>query len=361
MMKKIIILSALVMSLLSSVHSIASSSVDATIQFKNEDSKESAPVVSTMQPYLDNFRWVRPLSGYKAIWNFPTQVKSFKDVDKLTLAPQESVSANLSYSWYDNWYGMSQYAFNYADRPKEYGCFVTELRLSGRKWETHNYNIVIASYRKDPTHPDDYLTCYAEKNAASSFTIHMASSKNKKEEKSFVDDSQRYSEVGDVELLKSLDYYHIDRSIELWKDQNNNLAFVLANNKETPAITSIQSSNFVPPYIFTIKLINNTTQTVVAGQPLFDKWSRVNIKNYIIQPVNIQPASIDNIKLRGSTYSYARLNYHFAGSTDDRGCYIGAFTNNDYTRDINYNELVAFYRFDRTHSFRKKFVLLNYS
>ena len=347
MAKKIIILCLIGIALLSSAHSFASS-VEATIQFKNEDSKESAPIVLTMKPYLDNFSWADLTSRYKAIWNFPTQTKSFKDVDKLMLAPQESVSANLSYPWNDNWYGMSQYAFNYADRSKEYGCFVTELRLSGRVWEKHNYNVVIASYRKDPTHSDDYLTCYAEKNTASSFTVRMGSSKNKKEEKNVVDDGQRYSRAGDVEKLRLLDYYNIDRPIELWKDQATNSAFVLANNKDVPVITPIQPFNVIPQDTLTIKLISNTAQTLIAGQSLLDKWSRLNSNYYILQPENIQSASKESvIKFRGNDFSLARLHYHFADYAEDSGCYITAFTNDIH--QYNANEIIALYHLDSKH------------
>jgi len=321
---------------------------DAIIAFKNEDGESSVPIVSTMSPYLDNFSWASlRRSDYQATWHFlnrPSTTKSFKDVNKITLASGECILANLSSPWEWNWYGMSQYAFNYENRQREYGCFITELRLNARwleSWfEGRDYNIVIASYRYDPSHPTDYLTCYVKRNSPYSFTVHMVSSQNKKEEDN--EDSKRYSIAGDTEKLRRLNDYKIDLPIELWKDEKNNLVFEMVNNQTVPVIKSrlLQAADSSPNntadsssnHISTIELINNTSQVLVAGQPLLDKFSRLNSQYLVMQPQQLQPASVtkeeSTIKLSIFPYhlfAFVRLNYHFADYAEDSGCYITTY------------------------------------
>ncbi len=357
MINKNILLLFFVSLLLTSANSIASP-VPVTLQFKNDDSQGEA-IILTKQPLVDNFDWKNSNSEYKAVWNLPNGDKSFKDIEQpIKLLPGQSISAFLSYRWNDRWYGLSQYSFNYENRPKEYGCFITEARISGLVFESRNSNRVIVSYRQDPNHPDDYLTCSVEKNTNSSFTIHMTSSKNKADEKNIANDSQRYSQVGDVDRLIQ---YGVYLPIELWKDEKD--------NKSTALVLSLTSANAVPyinyssrisyEFYYRLRLVNLTNQVIVAGEPIYNNWKNfygpsdlapysISESDVLLYPKRIEPNQTDVspviLNTHGGENSAVRMNYHFEGYQEWSGCYILVIG-----PDRNNAVISTYYNFDSAH------------
>ncbi|MCD6038769.1 MAG: hypothetical protein K0S27_169 [Gammaproteobacteria bacterium] len=308
--------------------------VSASITFNNETTQA---VQQTREPYTDHFSHYHPDYAF----NKPLA----------TLLPQQSSTATISYPWSYDWYGMSQYTYNYVGRSSKYGCFITELRLSGKFFDISNFNLVIASYKKDPEHLDDYLMCSVDRNSNTAFTVHLKSMHGN------IDDTQNYSIAGDSTLLDKLADYHIDLPIPLWVDQEQKQAFVIQPRTSQPALVASDSLVFTPPPndIETITVANHTDEILVAGSPLLDRYSQLSKAYYVSQPDTINPGEKKEIKISKNGDFMARFNYHILGSKiTDNGCYItvppaAAFI----TPQFNYSPFIAAFHLPELSSFEK--------
>jgi hypothetical protein len=305
-----------------SATSCYSSSVSAKITFNNQTTK---PIIQTQEPYLDNYSYIS--GGF-----------DFQAPDK-TIAPSQSTSVTISFPWRTKWYGASQYSYNYEGRSKDYGCFVTEIRLSTAyffiPW---NYNVVIASYRKDPNFPDDYLVCTAGRNSNTDFTIHLMSSSQDQQ----TDDTKRYTIAGD-NYLKDMVGYGLDLPISL------NPTLTLYPNKSEPEVAQQPQKQSLPKDTKTITIVNHTDNTLIAGPAVLNNFSRFTSQNYVEQSPEILPKAKQAIKIVAGFAQ--RFNYHIKDYDEQSGCYIT--TNLPDVPDRNNITTVVSSFFDKQHETEK--------
>jgi hypothetical protein len=268
-----------------------------------------------------------------------------------------------------DWYGMSQYAYNYENRSSEYGCTITEIRLS-RAWSRwspfYNRRILIASYRQDPEHLDDYLMCDADNLDNTSFTVHFKSVQASTDINT--DDSKRYSIKDANRFLADRDQYSIDLSIPLWVDQKQEKAFVIRPNKSTPEIVGLDylaKEHPEPKNTKTITVMNHTSETLVARPLLVDKFSKLRKQYYIDQPDEIKPGETQQIKVALSNnddyfdwLSTVRFNYYIQGHSAEKpsGCYItfAPAPRQLFSYAIPSHKLITSFLFDSDHSLSEK-------
>lgn len=275
------------------------------------------PVQQTQTPYLDNFTRYSSDSDYQFI------------APNTTILPNTISTASISYDWWHNWYNIGQFAYNYPGRSANYGCFVTTISLSG--YGDRSYHIVISSYRKDPSNPNDYLICRVKRGSVNTFIVNFTSSQDWNEKSdTLLDDSKRYTIQGDDEKLKNISDYHINKPIPL----NPNLSqplLVLYPNEHDPAFihrhyVSPLPSN-PPKNIDEITITNYSSVAVVSGpSPLLDKFSRFNTQYLFEMPAAISPGETIKVKI-GNPYNPAdfdleRFSYQIAGYAPNTGCYI---------------------------------------
>jgi hypothetical protein len=315
-LKWVLMLALLIMGI-----SAYASAVTANISFLNETNRT---IVQTKEPYLE------PYSPFLiAHYEFIAPHK--------TIAPQQSSDANLAYEWNFDWYGASQFAYNYEGRSKNSGCFVTELRFSGYFLNFRNSNTVIASYIKDPAYPNDYLICVVEPNPSSTDSFIVRLQPSTQDEKS--EDSQRFSMVGDVNLLAYTLTYGIDLPIPL------NPILTLYPNQPQPELTRSHFSlpTTPPTYTDTLQVINHSSLTLVAGPQISDRSSKFSSHYVIDQPQEILPLETKAIHMSTSAYLnrfLARFNYHIKGYAEESGCYISTL--------LNWDNIASFH-FDSQH------------
>jgi hypothetical protein len=301
----------------------AASKVTATLIFDNETHN---PITQIQKPYIENDEKV-----------CPTPEDSFL-LPEETIQPNTMSKTTLSYLWGDSeiWYGGSQFAYNYAGRSKDYGCFITEIRFSGRLWNIRNYNAVIASYRKDPEHPNDYLMCTVERDpvALDQFKVHFISSQKGDPQ---AEDVKRYAMVGDLNYLQARKRYGIDKPIPL------NPVLNLNPNSMVPQPTSVNpssdklntaSSDTVNKFI----VINHSNQTLVAGPKVLNHFGQWSSRNYVNQPEKISPRQTVTVEV-ASARDFQRLNYHVQGYSEDSGCFltVNAYIDNTFPAVMSYH------------------------
>lgn|GEM_PF-5421709 len=285
--------------------------VSTAIQFSNDTNQQ---VTQTMAPYLDNFaRYVHATHSYDTVSQAP----------KVIIEPYQQSTAKIAYDSRWNWYGMNQYAYNYMGRSSKYGCFITEIRLTNFFGSTEY--IVISSYRQDPDHLDDYLMCTVDSISNNQFNVHFKSTLATIDNK--LDDSKRYSIIDPYSFLNTITYYTINKPIQLWTDPDTRQTLVIKPNQNVPQL--ILNDSLVaaqPNKVRTISVTNNSSETVVAGPQLLDKFSRLNSEYYIYQPAEIKAGETQNIKIAmpdSGYYSIARFSYHIQDDHSElNGCYI---------------------------------------
>ncbi len=198
----------------------AGDTLSTTIYFNNDTNQQ---ITQTMAPSLDNF------SNY--LLHFDPQFTK----PNASVEPHQNSVATISYNHAWTWYGMNQYAYNYTGRSSKYGCFITEIRLTDSfVYLEANHQIVIASYRQDPDHLDDYLMCTIDSNAKGDRIVHFKSVQASMDNKP--DDTKRYSIDDEDSSLKKITYYTIDKPIPLWTDQDTKQTLVINPNQTEPKL-----------------------------------------------------------------------------------------------------------------------------
>jgi len=281
------------------------SNIQTTITFAN---MQNRAVQQTMEPKLDNFSAATSYDYY--LFKQPSS----------TIAPQGSTQTTISYNWYYNWYGMTQFAYNYPGGSAEYGCFVTELRLSG-KW--YSYHIGISSYRPDPAFPNDYLVCHIEKITNDSFKVKLLSAQQEKNLPT--NDIERVNIVDESNQLAETSYYSINLPIKL-----NPVLNLVPDNPKPQKVQDQPIIATSPKDANEIIVINHAGVPLTAGLQLLDKFSQLNDQYYIDQPKDIVAATSDSpqsvtIKVNRPDFGYfgfQRFNYHIKDQFDQSGCYI---------------------------------------
>lgn len=289
------------------------SELKTTLEFVN---KTTQAIIETKPPLLDN-----------AASFSPTQYDQ-QTLPENTLQPNGSTTAILSFNSQLSWNNISQFAFNYPGRSPQYGCFITEIRRSG--W-VENYRTLIASYRKDPEHPDDYLICGITAKS-DTYTITFNSSQNTRDSKE--DDSQRYAIIGNgfkgIAGLLTLHRFNINRLIPL-----NDILSLDPDKGEVTTDKFATSDSTLPQDAEKIKIINHTAENLIKKPTKLDRFSHFNSEYAFQEPATTLPPHGETelqIALPNfSRYALAQVSYQIAGHAFDSGCYITYVTDKYYT------------------------------